>query len=130
AARVNGQETKSKDPVRDDVIDALKTLAGPRPASTDPSDALRYKARPLDGIWATAPYLHNGSVPTLRALFMAPAARPKTFYVGSREFDPVNVGFDTTKAAGSFLSDTSRAGNSNAAHQWATTLPSNNGAHQ
>ena len=63
-------------------------------------------------------------MPTLRALFMAPAARPKTFYVGSREFDPVNVGFDTTKAAGSFLFDTSLAGNSNAGHTWATNLSS------
>ncbi len=47
-----------------------------------------YKARPLDGIWATAPYLHNGSVPTLADLLKAPDERPKTFRVGSREFDP------------------------------------------
>jgi hypothetical protein len=54
-----------------------------------------YKARPLNGVWATAPYLHNGSVPTLYHLLLAPKDRPKTFTVGSREFDPKNVGFRT-----------------------------------
>jgi hypothetical protein len=61
-----------------------------------------YKARPLNGIWATAPYLHNGSVPTLYDLLLParqdgdPAEgeyRPEAFRVGSREFDPVKVGF-------------------------------------
>ena len=54
-----------------------------------------YKARPLNGIWATAPYLHNGSVPTLYHLLLAAKDRPKSFTVGSREFDPKNVGFRT-----------------------------------
>src|SRR5690625_3270750 len=62
---------------------------------------LSYKARPLNGIWATAPYLHNGSVPTLYDLLL-PAKRPDDpedgeyrpdeFMVGSREFDPIKVG--------------------------------------
>jgi len=52
-----------------------------------------YKGRSLNGIWATAPYLHNGSVPTLWDLLGPPEARPKSFKVGAREFDPVNVGF-------------------------------------
>lgn len=54
-----------------------------------------YKARPLNGIWATAPYLHNGSVPSLYHLLLSPKDRPKTFTVGSREFDAKNVGFKT-----------------------------------
>ena len=37
-----------------------------------------YQAPPLDGIWATAPYLHNGSVPTLHAL-LASSSRPARF---------------------------------------------------
>ena len=54
-----------------------------------------YKARPLNGIWATAPYLHNGSVPTLYHLLLPAKDRPKSFTIGSREFDPKNVGFRT-----------------------------------
>ena len=41
-----------------------------------------YADHPLDGVWARAPYLHNGSVPTLRDLMDAPAERPDTFYRG------------------------------------------------
>ena len=61
-----------------------------------PADTLKllaYKARPLDGIWATSPYLHNGSVPTLYHLLLAPKNRPTRFYSGSREFDPKFVGY-------------------------------------
>jgi hypothetical protein len=54
---------------------------------------LAYKGRPLDGIWATAPYLHNGSVPTLYHMLVAPANRPKVFYVGSHEYDVEKVGY-------------------------------------
>ncbi len=65
---------------------------------------LGYKFRPLTGIWATAPYLHNGSVPTLYDLLLPPSDRPKSFYVGTREFDPVKVGFKTQQSAeNSFL---------------------------
>ena len=52
-----------------------------------------YKARPLNGIWATAPYLHNGSVPTLTELLKRVKDRKEKFHVGSLEYDPVNVGF-------------------------------------
>lgn len=70
----------------------------------DDSPILGYKFRPLTGIWATAPYLHNGSVPTLYDLLLPPSDRPKSFYVGTREFDPVKVGFKTGQSAGnSFL---------------------------
>jgi hypothetical protein len=71
---------------------------------TDDSPILGYKFRPLTGIWATAPYLHNGSVPTLYDLLLPPGDRPKSFYVGTREFDPVKVGFKTEQSAeNSFL---------------------------
>ena len=51
-----------------------------------------YKARPLNGIWATAPYLHNGSVRTLRQLLLPAADRQTVFQVGSREYDPKDAG--------------------------------------
>jgi hypothetical protein len=59
------------------------------------SPLMAYKARPLNGIWATAPYLHNGSVPTLDDLLLPPAQRPREFYVGTRIYDPVKVGYRT-----------------------------------
>jgi hypothetical protein len=85
-----------------------------------------YKARPLNGIWATAPYLHNGSIPNLYALLLPkkragdPADgeyRPDTFVVGSREFDPVNVGLKSAGYDG-FVFNTAIAGNSNAGHEY------------
>ena len=73
----------------------------------------RYKGRPLDGIWATAPYLHNGSVPNLYQL-LVPSER-ESFYVGSREFDPEHVGFIKDDTSGTWL-DTSIPGNLNTGH--------------
>jgi len=81
------------------------------------TDLLRYRARPLDGIWATAPYLHNGSVPNLDELLKPATARPAKFHTGTREFDPVHVGFATTAVPGSFEFDTSKPGNSNGGHE-------------
>jgi len=75
---------------------------------------LGYKARPLAGIWATAPYLHNGSVPTLYQLLLPADRRDKIFYLGSHEFDPKNVGVSTTKIDGAFEFRTEQTGNSNA----------------
>jgi hypothetical protein len=51
-----------------------------------------YRARPLDGVWATAPYLHNGSVPTLWDMLLPQSKRPASFCIGSRQFDPIHVG--------------------------------------
>lgn len=88
----------------------------PNPAKQDAT----YKARPLNGIWATAPYLHNGSVPNLWELLQAPDKRVKTFYVGSREFDPKQVGFESHPAH--FKFDISVPGNSNSGHSMGTKL--------
>lgn len=81
-----------------------------------------YPARPLAGIWATAPYLHNGSVPTLYALLLPGEKRPTEFYVGNREYDPKNLGYLTTQGSISFGLDTSRDGNSNRGHEYGTNL--------
>lgn len=100
------------------------------PATTaKPFESLRaYKGRSLNGIWATAPYLHNGSVPTLYDLLL-PAEkqandppdtkyRPATFFVGSRELDPKDVGFVQNDKG--FLFDTSKPGNRNTGHEYGT----------
>ncbi|HEY3051970.1 MAG TPA: cytochrome c [Thermoanaerobaculia bacterium] len=57
-----------------------------------------YANMPLDGIWIRAPYLHNGSVPTLRDLLDPGDARPKSFYRGYDVLDPIKVGFICTVA--------------------------------
>jgi len=82
----------------------------------------RYKARPLNGIWASAPYLHNGSVPNLWELLQKPEKRAVTFNVGSWEIDPVNVGFSTAKEDATSMFDTSLTGNSNKGHLYGTKL--------
>lgn len=86
--------------------------------TADPYASLRsYKARPLNGIWATAPYLHNGSVPTLYDLLLPPARRPASFKVGAREFDPAKVGFRSEGYDGFAFSNVQR-GNSNGGHEY------------
>ena len=76
-----------------------------------------YKAAPRDGVWATPPFMHNGSVPNLYEMLLPANERTKKFYVG-REFDPVKVGLDTTGASGNSLYDTTERGNSNAGHSF------------
>jgi hypothetical protein len=76
-----------------------------------------YKAAPRDGVWATPPFLHNGSVPSLYEILLPAKERTKKFYIG-REFDPVKVGLDTSEKPGGFLYDTSLPGNSNAGHSF------------
>ncbi len=75
-----------------------------------------YKARPLNGIWATAPFLHNGSVPDLYSMLVPPAERPATFCVGDRTFDPKNVGYVSTCGTGTTRIDTAVKGNLNVGH--------------
>jgi hypothetical protein len=77
------------------------------------SNLATYKARPLNGIWATAPFLHNGSVPNLYQLLLPDNQRVKTFSVGSREFDPENVGYRTDAG---FEFKTHLPGNLNTGH--------------
>ncbi len=79
---------------------------------------LAYKARPHNGIWATPPYLHNGSVPNLYALLSPVSERPKVFYVGSKQYDPVKLGLNTDPLAGGSQFLTDLPGNSNAGHEF------------
>ncbi len=85
-----------------------------------------YANMPLDGVWLRAPYLHNGSVPTLRDLLDAPEQRPQTFYRGNPLYDRENVGFVSDVAQSGdkqyFQYDTSLPGNSNSGHLYGINL--------
>ena len=87
----------------------------------------KYMARKLNGIWATAPYLHNGSVPTMYHL-LHPEQRPVRFLVGNREYDPGRLGYQSESAnmpVNVWAYDTTQPGNSNIGHSGApfgTTL--------
>lgn len=88
-----------------------------------------YKARPLNGIWATAPFLHNGSVPTIMDLLSPPDERPAFVVLGNVEFDAERLGIkqpeDASFQPGAkynnehfFILDTSVPGNSNQGHEF------------
>jgi mono/diheme cytochrome c family protein len=84
-----------------------------------------YVAQPLDGVWLRAPYLHNGSVPTLEELLDDPARRRVTFYRGYDVYDSTRVGFvsdgDAARRRG-VLYDTRRPGNGNGGHLYGSEL--------
>ena len=98
------------------LIDGIQAFAAGDPGVTS------YKARPLDGVWATAPYLHNGSVANLWELLQDPDKRARSFCVGSQVFDPQKVGYSSnqneaaTCPPNSFLFDTSLPGNTKDGH--------------
>ena len=87
-----------------------------------------YLAQPLDGIWLTGPYLHNGSVPTLDDLLKPPAERPRAFVRGTDEIDLVRGGYVSPacepgryQQAG-FCYDTQLRGNGNGGHAYGGRL--------
>jgi mono/diheme cytochrome c family protein len=95
-----------------------------------------YIAAFLDGIWLRAPYLHNGSVPTLRDLLEPVAKRPQVFYRGYDVYDPIDVGFislesqakrlgaswDAVKAVATPY-DVRWRSNGNMGHEYGVSLP-------
>ena len=88
-----------------------------------------YANMPLDALWLRGPYLHNGSVPTLRDLLAPPAERPSAFVRGIDIIDGKNGGFLSPsctpgrRPAQGFCYDTRLPGNGNGGHTFATTLP-------
>lgn len=95
-----------------------------------------YSAMPLDGLWARAPYLHNGSVPNLRMLLEPEEKRPAVFTIGNDVYDQENLGFASVLLTGNreqgyrqidgtpyngqaFIYDTKLKGNSNRGHSGA-----------
>jgi mono/diheme cytochrome c family protein len=84
-----------------------------------------YANMPLDGLWLRAPYLHNGSVPTLHDLLEPPDRRPTVFYRGYDVYDFANVGFVSNGPEAErtgFRYDTSVPGNNNGGHVYGTDL--------
>jgi hypothetical protein len=98
----------------------LSNMFNPPPAVAGAA----YESRVLNGIWATAPYLHNGSVPNLWELLKPAKERRTTFMVGSRVFDPRNVGYDADQSPfrnGRFVAEPAN-GNGNGGHEYGTKL--------
>jgi mono/diheme cytochrome c family protein len=86
---------------------------------------LGYRPHPLNGIWASPPYLHNGSVPNLYELLSPYEERSKVFYTGSREYDLTRIGYARDRFRGGFRYDTSVEGNSNYGHLFQEGEPGN-----
>ena len=85
-----------------------------------------YEARVLEGIWAAAPYLHNGSVPTLAELLKPAAERVRSFKVGPA-YDLVNVGLAVQQSKFDYTLETTdcsdrNSGNSRCGHEFGTSL--------
>lgn len=110
------------------IVTALESLHGVFLMPGVTSNRCAYKGRPLDGIWATAPYLHNGSVPNLAELMKPAAERSSKFCVSQIQsidpavdtFDPAKVGLPSRNVCkpGEFGFDTSLPGNSNVGHEY------------
>ena len=79
----------------------------------------KYFTATLNGVWSRSPYLHNGSVRTMKELLKEPAQRAKSFHRGSHVFDENEMGYTDN---GVYLFDTTKAGNSNAGHDYGTKL--------
>jgi mono/diheme cytochrome c family protein len=91
------------------------------------ADLIGYNPPFLDGLWLRAPYLHNGSVPTLRDMLKPPAERPAVFWRGFDVYDPVNVGFvsngETRAKEAGTKHDVTERSNGNGGHLFGTAMP-------
>lgn len=118
-------EAESKRPLFTPETEALKgAFRIPRLATTTPTYA--YEARVLQGIWAAAPYLHNGSVPTLAELLKPAAERVSSFKVGPA-YDLVNIGLAVEQTQFDYTLQTTdcsdrNSGNSRCGHEFGTQL--------
>ena len=86
-----------------------------------------FEAKPLYGIWATPPYLHNGSIPSIRDLLKKSEDRPKRFYIGNLEYDTNDLGYKQSEVPFSTLVEIDCVkckGNSNKGHEFGTSLSS------
>ena len=112
------QQTVERWYAQNNTPEALRAqMNGDRPNCLNPAEA--YRARPLNGVWATPPFLHNGSVPSLQALLSPVSERPAVFWLGQLEFDPKSVGLVVTEIKNGNKLDTSVPGNSNKGHEFA-----------
>ena len=107
---------------------AEKDLAGAfrAEALAPPPAQYPYESRVMKGIWAAAPYLHNGSVPTLADLLKPVAERPVRFAVG-KTYDTTLVGLARDQGSSRYVRTTTGcekrdSGNSRCGHAYGTTL--------
>jgi hypothetical protein len=94
----------------------FRTGADGRPAPYQPPSLTDIKASPLAGVWATGPYLHNGSVATVYELLSPVAERRPVFWTGGRSLDLRRLGYESGDAPARFRFDTRLPGNSNSGH--------------
>lgn len=97
------------------------------PLARVPKTGCVYEARVLQGIWAAAPYLHNGTVPTLEQLLTPPEDRIAEFPVGP-DYDIDAVGLAATQTRTNYIlkttgCDDKHSGNSRCGHEYGTDLP-------
>lgn len=92
---------------------------------TDPERLKSYKPRPLHGIWATPPFLHNGSVRTVYQMISPREERESWFWSGTREYDPVDLGYQNLPVPGAVKLDTRVTGNDNTGHEFRAGCQSN-----
>ena len=85
-----------------------------------------YVSVALEGLWLRAPYLHNGSVPSLTDLFEPVERRPRRFWRGYDLYDPMKVGFVSDGAEAQRVGtmyEVERSGNGNGGHTYGVDLP-------
>lgn len=100
-----------------DCVEARAPDAPPLPCGyKTPFGGAALKASPLIGLWATGPYLHNGSVRTVYQVISPPEERETQFFVGDRRIDAERLGFVGEEQPGAFRFDTSIPGNGNGGH--------------
>jgi mono/diheme cytochrome c family protein len=120
------QEMKTGVLLKGKVASEIEGAVRKPPAPTVNDKPFRFESRVLQGIWATAPYLHNGSVPTLADLLKTQAERPKAFKLGPA-YDTTNVGMAAEQTKFDYTltttgCDARSSGTSNCGHEFGTSL--------
>ena len=110
---------RTPDTLRDTTLEAA-------PAGTQPRSGCAYEARVLEGIWAAAPYLHNGSVPSIAELLKPAAERKSAFNIGPA-YDIETVGLANDQVRFDYILKTTdcsaiKSGNSRCGHEYGTGL--------
>ncbi|WP_240008791.1 di-heme-cytochrome C peroxidase [Aquipseudomonas campi] len=124
-AEQDAQKAGLKSPFTPLTKDLQGAFRKPEVKADGPSYA--YESRVMEGIWAAAPYLHNGSVPTLAELLKPAAQRVAAFQVGPA-YDVVNVGLAVEQSKFGYTLQTTDcsardSGNSRCGHEYGTQLP-------
>ena len=112
--------------------EAGRSVARPNAPRIKPTDLEfgAYESRVLEGVWAAAPYLHNGSVPSLAQLLTPPAQRVRSFRVGPN-YDTTDIGLAARQTKFDYVLRTTgcsdlNSGNSNCGHDYGTSLSAAN----